>query len=256
MTITARQVASLRARTGVGMMAVKKALEEANGDEEKAIEILKKRGETQAVKKAGREQSEGGIFIESDGGKAAIVFVGSETDFVARGDDFQAAGTELAKMTLEQGVDAVKKHCETFIPELVNKLGENVSLADAQVVEGATLGSYVHSNGKIGVVIGLEGGDETKARDVAMHAAAMAPEVITPEEVSADAVEKEKEVWKAQLKEEGKPENIWDKIMMGKEKKFREESALMKQEFVKDPSMTIEKYLEGAKVTKYVRLAV
>jgi elongation factor Ts len=238
------------------MLAVKKALEEAGGDEEAAIELLKKRGEAQAVKKAGRDQSEGSIFIETASGKAGMVFLGSETDFVARGDDFKAAGVELAKMALEKGADAVKTHAETFIPELVNKLGENVSLTDVQVVEGGTLGSYVHSNSKIGVVITLDGGDEAKARDVAMHAAAMAPEVVSPDEVPVEAVEKEKEVWKEQLKADGKPENIWDKIMMGKEKKFRGESALLKQEFVKDPSMTVEKYLDGAKVTAYVRLAV
>lgn len=255
-SITAEQVSSLRKRTGVGLMAVKKALEEAGGDEEQAIEILKKRGEAQAVKKADREQSEGSVFIASESRKAALVHLGSETDFVARGDDFKNAGDELAKKALSEGADAVKAHAETAIPELVNKVGENVSLTDVQVIEGSPLGTYVHSNSKIGVVIVLEGGDEDKAKDVAMHAAAMAPEVVNPEEVSDDAVEKEKAVWKDQLKSEGKPEDIWEKIMMGKEKKFREESALMKQEFVKDPSMTIEKYLDGAKVTAYVRLAV
>jgi elongation factor Ts len=238
------------------MLAVKSALEEADGDEEKAIEILKKRGEAQAVKKAGREQAEGGIFIASDGKRAAIVHLAAETDFVARGDDFRKAGDGLSKMALEKGTDAVKKHCEAFIPELVNKLGENVSLADVKVVEGATLGHYVHSNGKIGVIIALDGGDETKAKDAAMHAAAMAPEVVSPDEISANAVEKEKEIWQEQLKKEGKPENIWDKIMIGKEKKFREENALLKQAFVKDPGMTVEKYLDGAKITGYVRLAV
>jgi len=256
MSITAAQVSSLRKRTGVGLMAVKNALEEAAGDEEKAIEILKKRGEAQAVKKAGRDQSEGSIFIEAADGKVAIVHLGSETDFVARGDDFKNAGAELAKKALADGADAVKTHAETAVPELVNKVGENISLTDVQVIEGSTLGTYVHSNSKIGVVIVLEGGDEAKARDVAMHAAAMAPEVINPEDVSNDDVEKEKIVWQDQLKQEGKPENIWDKIMTGKEKKFREASALMKQEFVKDPSMTIEKYLDGATVTTYVRMAV
>jgi elongation factor Ts len=255
-TISAQQVASLRSRTGVGVLAVKKALEESGGDEEKAIELLRKRGEAQAVKKAGREQSEGSIFIETKEGKAGIVHLASETDFVARGDDFQNAGKALAAMTLEKGADAVKSHCETFVPELVNKLGENVSLADVQVVEGAPLGTYVHSNNKIGVIVTLDGGNQEKARDVAMHAAAMAPEVINPEEVPAETIAKEKEIWREQLQKEGKPENMWEKIMMGKEKKFREESALMKQPFAKDQSITIEKYLDGAKVTAYVRLAV
>ena len=238
------------------MMAVKNALEEAAGDEEKAIELLRKRGEAQAIKKGDREQTEGGIFIETTKGKAAIVRLASETDFVARGDDFQSAGRNFAKMALEKGSDAVESDAKAVVPALINKLGENISLSDVQVIEGSVLGVYVHSNSKIGTIVSLEGGSEEIARDVAMHAAAMSPEVVTPEEISSDEVEKEKEIWKEQLKKEGKPENIWDKIMMGKEKKFREESALVKQKFVKDPSMTVEKYLDGAKVSAYVRLAV
>jgi len=237
-------------------MAVKKALEESEGDEEKAIDILRKRGEAQAVKKGKREQGEGNVFIETANGKAAIVLLSCETDFVTRGDDFQAAGQQFAKVALEKGIDAVKSNAKTAIPELVNTLGENLSLTDVQVVEGGTLGVYVHSNSKIGTILTLDGGTEEIAKDVAMHAAAMAPEVISPEEVSSEDVEKEKEIWRAQLKKEGKPEEILEKIMIGKEKKFREENALLKQKFVKDPSMTVEKYLDGAKVTSYVRLAV
>ncbi len=237
-------------------MAVKSALEEAEGDEEKAIAILRKRGQAQAVKKADRDQKEGSIFIENDGKKAAVVHLACETDFVARGDDFQNAGKALVKMTLEKGVDAAKKYAEGIVPDLVNKLGENVTLFDLKVVEGGTLGTYVHSNSKIGVVIALEGGDELKAKDVAMHAAAMAPVVISPEEVSTELVEKEKDIWRDQLKKEGKPEAMFDKIMIGKEKKFREESALVKQPFAKDQSISVEKYLGDAKVKGYIRFSV
>ena len=256
MTVTAEQVSSLRKRTGVGLMAVKSALEEAGGDEEKAIAILRKRGQAQAVKKADRDQKEGSIFIESDDKKAAIVHLACETDFVARGDDFQNAGKAHVKMALEKGVDAAKKHAEEIMPDLVNKLGENITLFDLKVVEGGTLGTYVHSNSKIGVVIALEGGDETKSKDVAMHAAAMAPVVISPEEVSTELVEKEKDIWRDQLKKEGKPEAMFDKIMIGKEKKFREESALVKQPFAKDQAVSVEQYLNGAKVKSYVRFSV
>lgn len=237
-------------------MAVKKALDEANGDEEKAIEILRKRGEAQAVKKAARDQSEGCVFLAQEDGKAALVRVACETDFVAKGDDFQNAGKEFAAKALSEGVDAAKTHAESVTPDLVNKLGENISLADVKVIEGAPLGTYVHTNSKIGVIVTLDGGDETKARDVAMHAAAMAPEFVNPEDVSEEAVNKEKEIWKEQLTKDGKPAEIQEKIMMGKEKKFREESALMKQPFAKDPSISIEKYLDGAKVVEYVRMAV
>lgn len=124
------------------------------------------------------------------------------------------------------------------------------------LVTGATVGTYLHTNGKIGVIIALEGGTADAARDVAMHAAAMNPTVTSPDEVSAEKVEQEKEIWREQLKKEGKPEAMFDKIMLGKEKKFREENALLKQAFVKDPSKTIEQFLESAKVAKYVRLAV
>ena len=255
-TITPSQISNLRKRTGVGMMAVKKALEEAAGDEEQAIEILRKRGEAQAVKRAERDQTQGCVFVESDGSKAAAVLLACETDFVAREEGFQNAGKELASVALSEGADAARSKGEAIVPELVNKLGENISLAEVETTEGTTLGYYVHSNQKIGVVIGLDGGTPEIAKDVAMHAAAMAPAVVTPEEVSDEAVEKEKEIWRDQLKSEGKPEDIWDKIMMGKEKKFREESALIKQQFVKDPEKTIEQYLDGAKVTAYVRVAV
>jgi elongation factor Ts len=255
-TITAEQVSSLRKRTGVGMLAVKKALEESNGDEEQAIDLLRKRGEAQAVKKGEREQKEGCVFIASGSGKAALISLSCETDFVSRGEGFQKIGQEFAGIALEKGEEALKSEAETRTPEIVNTFGENISLGDVKVIEGAIVGNYVHSNNKIGVIISLEGGDEDKAKNVAMHAAAMAPTVVSPDEVSTDLVEKEKEIWKEQLSTEGKPEEIQEKIMIGKEKKFREESALIKQAFVKDPSVTIEQYLEGAKVVEYVRMAV
>jgi len=255
-TITAEQVSSLRKRTGVGMLAVKKALEESGGDEEKAAELLRKRGEAQAVKKAARDQKEGLVALLIGKGKAAIAHLACETDFVARGDDFQNAVQKFAQIVLEKGPESAQKEAETLVPELVNKLGENISLAETKVVEGGLLGTYIHTNNKIAVIVELEGGDETKAKDVAMHAAALAPEVISPEEISEEAVNKEKEIWKEQLTKEGKPADIQEKIMIGKEKKFREESALIKQAFAKDPSVTVEKYLDGAKVRQYVRVAV
>ena len=256
MSITAEQVSSLRRRTGVSISAVKSALEEAQGNEEKAIEILRKRGIAQAVKKGDREQKEGSMFMEQSGKKVALVHLACETDFVARGEDFQKAGQALAKTALAKGVDAAKKEAEALMPGLVSKLSENITLADVVVMEGAVLGTYVHSNAKIGVIVTLDKGTEEAAKDVAMHAAAMAPRVVSPDEVGPDLVEKEKEVWREALKREGKPEAMFDKIMIGKEKKFREESALLKQPFVKDPTKTIEQYLNGAKVTGYVRLSV
>lgn len=256
MNISATAIASLRARTGVSISACKEALEEAGGDEEKAIELLRKRGLSQAAKKAAREQSEGLAFVAEDGSKIAIVLLRCETDFVARDDNFQATGTQIVDELLKNGKDAAQKKAEALIPDLVQKLGENITLGEMHLVEGATLGAYLHSNAKIAVAVALEGGSKEHARDVAMHAAALSPKVVSPDEVTSDLVEKEKEIWKEQLSKEGKPEAMWDKIMLGKEKKFREESALLKQAFVKDPSKTVEQYLGDAKVAGYVRVSV
>lgn len=254
--VTASAIQSLRARTGVSILACKEALEEARGDEEKAIEILRKRGIAQAAKKAARDQSEGVVFLQEDGKAAALMQMRCETDFVARDEAFQAVGRDLSATLLEQGQPAAEKLAQVKIPELVQKLGENIAAGDWYRVEAPVLGTYLHSNAKIGVIIGLEGGTVEQARDAAMHAAAMNPLYIAPEEVAADIVEKEKEIWREQLAKEGKPAHIVEKIMMGKEKKFREENALLTQPFVKDSSKTVGQYLGSVKVTNYVRVSV
>ena len=254
--ITASAVQSLRQRTGVPMLECKKALEEAQGNEEKAIEILRKRGIAQAAKKAARDQFEGSVFLKQEDGKAAMVILKCETDFVSRDDNFRKAGEELVTTLLTKGEAAAKESAEKICPALVQKLGENITVKEMHLVTGTILGTYLHTNSKIGVVISLEGGSVEAARDVAMHAAAMAPSYVRPEEVANEKVEKEKEIWREQLKKEGKPEAMFDKIMIGKEKKFREENALLKQAFVKDPTKTVEQFLGTAKVKQYVRLAV
>lgn len=255
-SISASAVASLRARTGVSILACKEALVESAGDEEKAIEILRKRGIAQAAKKAARDQSEGLVFIAEGQGKAALVFLRCETDFVARDENFRKAGGEIATDLLSGGKSHAEKKAGELLPALVQKLGENISVGELHCIEGSTLGTYLHTNAKIGVIIALNGGTVAAARDCAMHAAAMSPRYVTPGDVTGDVVEKEKEIWREQLKKEGKPEAIWDKIMLGKEKKFREENALIKQPFVKDPQKTVEQYLAPATVTAYVRVSV
>ncbi len=254
--ISASTVASLRQRTGVSMMQCKKALEEAGGDEEQAIEILKKSGEAQAVKKSARDQKEGLVFMAQEGNKAAILMLHCETDFVARNEDFQKFGDELATKLLSEGEDAVKSHAESVISDVVQKLGENISLGETKIVEAPVLGSYIHLNSKIAVAIGLNEGDQEIAKDIAMHAAAMNPTYKTPEEVEDSAIEAEKDIWKDQLKSEGKPEEIWEKIMMGKEKKFREENALVTQEYVKEPGKKVSEHLGDSEIVEYVRVAV
>jgi elongation factor Ts len=184
------------------------------------------------------------------------VLLQCETDFVARSDGFAALGQELADTLLKGDRAKAEELAAKKIPEAVQKLGEHISVAEMLFVEANVLGTYVHSNEKIGVVIGLEGGSRELARDVAMHAAAMNPLYAHPEEVTTESVEKEKEIWKEQLAKEGKPAQIMDKIMLGKEKKFREENALVTQPFVKDPSKSVRDFLGKATVTAYVRLSV
>ncbi len=256
MAITAQQVAALRARTGAGIMDAKQALEEAKGIEETAIDILRKKGQAQAVKKAGRVQSEGGVFIAVDDKHAAMVLVKCETDFVGRSGVFVKLGSELASTLLKGGQAAYDKLAKEKIPAAVLELGENISVGETHLVESPVIGTYVHSNRKIGVIIGLDGGKKEQAVDAAMHAAAMNPLYVEPGDVPEAAVIKEREIWTEQLKNDKKPAPIIEKIMLGKEKKFREENALVTQPFVKDQNQTVGKMLGTAKVVKYVRVSL
>lgn len=255
MSITAEQVAKLRARTGSGILDAKNALEEAKGDEELAIEVLRKRGKAQAVKKGDRVQSEGAIFIATDGKKAALVQVKCETDFVGRSEVFVQFGQGLADTLLAKGKSAFDAYAAEKVPAAVLELGENISLGDVREVAAPVVGTYVHSNRKIGVVVGLEGGTTEQASDVAMHGAAMNPLYVRPSDVSQEVVLKEKEIWKEQMKDDKKPAEILEKIMLGKEKKFREENALTTQAFVKDQNVTVEKMLGAAQIKEYVRIS-
>ena len=255
MSITPEQVAKLRARTGSGILDAKNALEEAKGNEDLAIDILRKKGKAQAVKKADRAQSEGAIFIAASANKAAVVQVKCETDFVGRSEVFQKFGQSLADKLLKEGKSGFDTFAAEKIPAAVLELGENISLGDVKEVSAPVIGTYVHSNRKIGVVVGLEGGTTEQAADTAMHGAAMNPMYVHPSQVSEDAVMKEKEIWKEQMKGDKKPPEIQEKIMLGKEKKFREENALLTQPFVKDQGMTVEKMLGAAKVKEYLRIA-
>lgn len=255
MSITAEQVAKLRARTGSGILDAKNALEEAKGDEELAIEVLRKRGKAQAVKKGDRVQSEGAIFIATDGKKAALVQVKCETDFVGRSEVFVKFGQGLADTLLAKGKSAFDAYAAEKVPAAVLELGENISLGDVREVASPVIGTYVHSNRKIGVVVGLEGGTTEQASDVAMHGAAMNPSYVRPSDVSQEVVLKEKEIWKEQMKNDKKPAEILEKIMLGKEKKFREENALTTQAFVKDQNVTVEKMLGAAQIKEYVRVS-
>lgn len=257
MTVTIEQIKELRDATGVSMTTCKKALEEANGNFDEAVTILRKKGEAKAADRATRTTANGVIVVKFENGKAAMVSLQCETDFVARGEDFVSVAEKLADKLLKGEIKAEDKD-SSEVKDVGLKVGEKVKIGEMVLMEGENLGSYVHSNKKIGVLVSLKGGSGEVAKDVAMQVAATSPQVISPEEVSQDLVNKEKEIWTEQLKNEGKPAEIIGKIMMGKEKKFREENALLKQVFVKDSDKTIEDLLkkEEAVIEKFIRFSI
>lgn len=253
MSVSLEQIKELRNVTGVSITACKKALDEANGDMDKAIEILRKKGEAKAADRADRNTDEGVVAVAVEDGKAVLVKLACETDFVAKNQDFVDAATGFANQILaDNGVDL-----SNAVSDLSLKMGEKLEMKDPVFVEGDVLGAYVHSNNKIAAVVAMSGGTEEVARNIAMHATAMKPKNLSPNDVSAELVEKEKEIWTTELKESGKPENIWDNIMAGKEKKFREAASLKTQDFVMDPSKTVEGYAKenGGEITAFAYVA-
>ncbi|HHM04700.1 MAG TPA: elongation factor Ts [Gammaproteobacteria bacterium] len=270
MQITAAQVKELRERTGSGMMECKKALVEAGGDIEAAVELMRKAGMAKADKKAGRVAAEGRIVqaISADGKMGAMAEVNCETDFVANGDDFVAFSQAVAGQVLNgrpAGVDALMalpapdgRTLDEWRRELIAKLGENISVRRFAVAESSDLvGAYLHG-ARIGVLVALEGGDAALAKDIAMHVAASRPTAVAPEQVPAEVVEKEKEIFRAQALDSGKPADIVEKMITGRVRKFLSEITLLGQPFVKNPDQTVEKLLaeKGARVASFIRFEV
>jgi len=259
MGITAALVKELRERTGAGMMDCKKALLETDGNIEIAIENMRKTGVAKAAKKAGRVAAEGVIIIRQaeDNKHSVILEINCETDFVAKDENFgrfanAIADTVLANkpgnvndllnLTLHETTDLSVEQARS---ELVAKIGENISLRRFSLIEHTeNIGSYLHGV-RIGVVVGLSGGDDNLARDIAMHIAASKPVCISKNEVSESILEQERAVFKAQAKESGKPDEIIEKMVTGRINKFLKEITLLGQPFVKDPDITIEKLLES-----------
>ncbi len=268
MEITAALVKELRERTGAGMMECKKALTEANGDIEAAIELMRKSGAAKAAKKAGRVAAEGAILAASsgDGRVVALVEVNSETDFVAKDPGFRAfaegvAATVVARRPADvaalgalslPGGEAI----EVARTALVTRIGENIGVRRFSIIErsGDHLGVYLHGN-RIGVVVDLRGGDEALARDIAMHVAAARPVCIDETGVPQDLVAKEREIFAAQAQESGKPPEIVEKMIGGRIRKFVDEITLVGQSFVKDPETSVGKLLKsrGATVAAFHR---
>lgn len=262
-------VKELRERTGAGMMDCKRALVEANGDIDAAIEILRKSGQAKADKKASRVAAEGQVLIKSDAGgnRHVIIEINSETDFVAKDQNFRdfaelaaerALGEDVADTAALMQAQANGQILEDVRKGLVAKVGENISVRRFERLETTgTVGSYSHM-GRIGVVVELEGGTTELARDLAMQIAAAAPRFVTAEEVPAEEVAKEREILSAQAAQEGKPPEIVAKMVEGRLRKHLDEITLVGQPFVKDPDRRVRDLLKaaGAKVKRFVRYGV
>jgi len=262
MAVSAKLVKELRERTGLGMMECKKALNEAGGDIDVAIEELRKNSGLKAAKKAGRTAAEGIVVVKAEAGAAILVEVNSETDFAAKNEDFVAFANTVAEKAFEAKDTDVAAMNDGSLKDvrdaLVQKIGENISARRAEIVEGEVVGGYVHSNNRVAALVALKGGSEELARDIAMHVTAVNPRVLNPEDMPEAELEKEKDIIKAQPDMEGKPAEIVEKMMGGRINKFLKENSLVEQPFVKDPEQTVGKLAKaaGAEIVSFVRLEV
>ena len=272
MAITTALIKELRERTGAGMLDCKKALQENGGDIEKAIDWLREKGIAKAAKKSGRVAAEGLVFaaVSEDRKKGAILEFNSETDFVAKNDEFKSFGEKLVDLTLnhdltsEDELKAIEfegKTVETHLTELIAKIGENMNIRRLKVVStDGFIETYIHLGGKIGVLLNVEGAatpeNVEKAKGVAMHIAAMDPKYLDKSEVTVEDLEREKEIARHQLTAEGKPANIIEKILEGKMRKFYEENCLVQQKYVRDDSVTIGEFIAPSTINSFDRFKV
>ncbi|HCG2527835.1 TPA: elongation factor Ts [Staphylococcus aureus] len=271
-TISAKLVKELRKKTGAGMMDCKKALTETDGDIDKAIDYLREKGIVKAAKKADRIAAEGLVHVETKGNDAVIVEINSETDFVARNEGFQELVKEIANQVLDTKAETVEALMETTLPngksvderikEAISTIGEKLSVRRFAIrtkTDNDAFGAYLHMGGRIGVLTVVEGStDEEAARDVAMHIAAINPKYVSSEQVSEEEINHEREVLKQQALNEGKPENIVEKMVEGRLRKYLQEICAVDQDFVKNPDVTVEAFLKtkGGKLVDFVRYEV
>lgn len=272
MAISAKLVKELREKTGAGMMDCKKALQETDGDIDKAIDYLREKGIAKAAKKADRIAAEGITHVEVKGNEAVIVEINSETDFVARNEGFQQLVKEIANQVLETKAESVEALNETTLPngkkvsehmnEAISTIGEKLSLrrfALRTKTDNDAFGAYLHMGGRIGVLSVVEGTtDEEAAKDVAMHIAAINPKYVSSDQVSEEEINHEREVLKQQALNEGKPENIVEKMVEGRLRKYLQEICAVNQDFVKNPDQTVEEFLKskGGQLVDFVRYEV
>lgn len=264
--MSAALVKELRERTGLGLLECKKALAEADGDIDAAIEALRKSSGMKAAKKAGRTAADGVVAIQTaeDGSFGAMVEVNSETDFVARDENFLGFVKSVVHKAFDQKISDVESlaadETEAARQALVQKIGENISVRRVvtHTADGGVVAGYVHGNNRIAVLVSLKGGSEELARDVAMHVAAVNPQVVSPAQMPEETVAKEREIYVAQAADSGKPAEIIEKMVEGRVRKFLAENSLTEQAFVKDPDTTVGKLVSsaGAEVLGFTRYEV
>jgi elongation factor Ts len=275
MAITAKEVNELRKMTGAGMMDCKKALTEANGDFDKAIDILRTKGQKVSASRADRAASEGVVFAKTndDNSEGVLIALNCETDFVAKNDEFQSLGQAILDIAFDKNpadIDALLAEqlagvtVAEKITELVGKIGEKLEISNYVRMSADVVVPYIHAGGKLGVMVGLANANGTEVtaagKDVAMQIAAMNPVAVSKDSVDAATIEHELEIGREQARAEGKPDQLVDKIAQGKLNKYFQENTLLAQKFVKDNSLTIEKYLDsvskGLTVSDFKRIAI
>ena len=251
--ITAELVKELRDRTGVSVMQCKNALEEAGGDMEKALIVLKKKSSSIAMKKAERNAKDGIVIVKETSNKVLLLALHTETDFVAKNSDFVNLANQLADLALKEGIDVMKVKSLDMINEIVQKVGEKIELSRVEEVIGSVIGNYIHNN-KSAVIVSLSSGTKELARDIAMHIAAMKPAYTTKEEIAEEDKKKVIEVFEKEVGESDKPEEIKKKMLEGKLSTYFKEQTLMDQIFIKNPEVTIETLLKNnsAKLLSFI----
>ena len=259
--ISASAVKELRERTGLGMMDCKNALVQSSGDMDLAIETLRKSSGMKAAKKAGRIAADGIVNSRVGNGIGVIVEVNCETDFAAKNQDFSAFADSVTQRVFEGRISNLKSiDFEDVREKLVQKIGENITIRRSEIIEdaNASVSNYIHGNKKIGVLLAVSGGDDALAQDIAMHIAAMNPLVVSPDQVSAELIEKEREIYRAQAEESGKPQEIVEKMVDGRVRKYLAEISLTEQPFVKDSEKKVGDLCSssGAKIIRFVRYEV
>jgi elongation factor Ts len=248
-TITTEQVKELRDKTSVSVMQCRKALEEAEGDMEKAMIILQKKGAEIADKKSDRDASDGLVIVRTDGKRALTLVMNCETDFVAKNDDFIKAANTLADIAWKDGEATAREQAPALINDVVLKIGENIKLGDISEVTGDVVGAYTHHTGKTATVVVLTGGTPEVAKDIAMHTAAMKPRFVRSSEISDADKAQVMEALKSEMESIDKPAEMKEKIMEGKIAAYFKEQTLLDQPFFKTPEKTIEQYAQGAGAT-------